>query len=104
MREVCCLKGLTTVRLRYDLLRCLLSFVGADRIFTQPTGTFTSGLPTVWSPAPPPDITTVPTGKFAPAGLSPARSTTSFTALTGPICARPGNLQTLQRLNAKRAS
>ena len=28
----------------------------------QPTGTFTSGLPADWSPAPPPDITTVATG------------------------------------------
>ena len=28
----------------------------------RPTRTFTSGIPTVWSPAPSPDITTVPTG------------------------------------------
>jgi hypothetical protein len=40
--------------------------------------TFTSGLPTVWSPAPSPVITTVPTGQFALAGLSPARTSTSF--------------------------
>jgi hypothetical protein len=32
------------------------------RLFAQPTGTFTSGLPTVWLPAPSPDITTVATG------------------------------------------
>ena len=32
------------------------------------------------SPAPSPDITTVPTGQFALAGPSPARSSTSFTA------------------------
>jgi len=36
--------------------------VGADQICIQPSRTFTSGLPTVWSPAPSPDITTVPTG------------------------------------------
>src|SRR5215472_2340697 len=59
--------------------------VGADRICTRPTRAFTSGLPTVWSPAPPPDITTVPTGKHALTGLSPARSSTSFTA---PLCQR----------------
>ena len=35
----------------------------------------------VWSPIPSPDITTAPTGKLALAGLSPARSSTSFTAL-----------------------
>jgi hypothetical protein len=47
--------------------------VGADQVFTQPTGTFTSGLSTDWSPAPPPDITTVvarqvPLTRFSPAG------------------------------------
>ena len=36
--------------------------VGADQAFTKPTRTFTSGLSTDWSPAPPPDITTVATG------------------------------------------
>src|SRR5262252_1575515 len=56
---------------------------GADQIRIRPTRTFTSGLPTVWSPAPSPDITTVPTGKLALAGLAPARSSTSFTARTG---------------------
>ncbi len=35
---------------------------GSDSAFALPTGTFTSGLPTVWSPAPPPGITTVATG------------------------------------------
>ena len=54
--------------------------VGADRAFTQPTRTFTSGLPTGWSPAPSPDMTTVATGQFPPAGLSPARAATSFAA------------------------
>jgi hypothetical protein len=46
--------------------------VGADQALTQPTRTFTSGLSTDWSPAPPPDITTVATGQVPPAGLSPA--------------------------------
>jgi hypothetical protein len=54
--------------------------VGADRVFTQPTWTFTSGLPTDWSPAPPPDITTVATGQVPPAGLSPASMPTSIAA------------------------
>ena len=58
----------------------LAPLVGADRTYTQPTRTFTSGLPMVWSPAPSPDITTAPTGKLALAGLPPARSSTSFTA------------------------
>ena len=56
--------------------------VGADQTCIRPSRAFTSGLPTVWSPAPSPDITTVPTGQFALAGLSPARSSTSFTALS----------------------
>ena len=54
--------------------------VGADQVFTQPTWTFTSGLPTDWSPAPPPDITTVATGQVPPAGLSPASMPTSIAA------------------------
>jgi hypothetical protein len=44
--------------------------VGADQAFTQPTGTFTSGLPEDWSPAPPPDMTTVATGQVPLAGLT----------------------------------
>src|ERR1700680_4315520 len=69
-----------SLALRPAALLALL--VGADRIHTRPTRTFTSGLPMVWSPAPSPDITTAPTGKLALAGLPPARSSTSFTALT----------------------
>ena len=42
----------------------LASLVGADQRFPQPTETFTSGLPADWSPAPPPNMTTVATGKF----------------------------------------
>ena len=56
--------------------------VGADQTCVQPSRTFTSGLPTVWSPAPSPDITTVPTGQPALAGLSPARPSISFTELS----------------------
>jgi len=41
---------------------------------------FTSGLSTVWSPAPPPDITTVSTGQSPPAGLSPAGMAASVAA------------------------
>jgi len=54
----------------------LALLVGADQVFTQPTRTFTPGLPTDWSPAPPPGITTVATGQAPPAGLSPARTST----------------------------
>ena len=46
--------------------------VGADRAFILPTRTFTSGLPTDWSPAPSPDMTTVASEQFPSAGLSPA--------------------------------
>jgi hypothetical protein len=78
-----CFRGLTTVRLRYDLLLGLPSLSELTGLFIQPTRTFTSELATVWSPAPSSDITTVPTGQSAPAGLAPARPSTSFTALTG---------------------
>jgi hypothetical protein len=57
--------------------------VGADQVFTQPTRTFTSGLPTDWSPAPPPDITAGATGQVPLAGLSPAGTPTSFAAARG---------------------
>jgi len=50
----------------------------------QPTGAFTSGLPTDWSPAPPPDMATVATGQVPPAGLPPARMTTSIAATKHP--------------------
>src|SRR5215467_12820541 len=42
--------------------------------------TFTSGLSTVRSPSPLPDITTVATGQAPPAGLTPAGPTTSVAA------------------------
>ena len=61
---------------------------GADQVVTQPTGTFTSGLSADWSPAPPPDIATVATGRVPPAGLSPARTSTSLAAPSGWIRTR----------------
>ena len=61
---------------------------GADQVVTQPTGTFTSGLSAGWSPAPPPDIATVATGRVPPAGLSPARTSTSLAAPSGWIRTR----------------
>src|SRR5262249_38971295 len=42
--------------------------------------TFTSGLSTVRSPSPLPDITSVATGQFPPPGLTPAGPTTSVAA------------------------
>ena len=48
--------------------------------FSQPAGTFTSGLSTGRSPFPPPDMTTVATGQFPPTGLSPAGTTASIAA------------------------
>ena len=47
---------------------------------TQPTGTFTSGLPAARSPSPQPDMTTVASGQAPPAGLSPARTSASIAA------------------------
>src|SRR5260370_39637269 len=58
----------------------LASLVGADQGCPQPTEAFTSGLSADWSPAPPPDITTVATGPVPPAGFTPARPTTSIAA------------------------
>jgi len=49
-------RGLPTVRFRLQPADLLAPLVGADQARTQPTGTFTSGLPADWSPAPPPDI------------------------------------------------
>ena len=46
--------------------------------------TFTSGLSTARSPSPLPDITTVATGQFPPAGLTPAGPTASVAAQLPP--------------------
>ncbi len=58
----------------------LLASLADPTGLSQPTETFTSGLPTGWSPFPPPDITTVATGQFSPAGLTPARTSASIAA------------------------
>src|SRR6516165_7776485 len=52
--------------------------------------TFTSGLSTVRSPSPLPDMTTVATGQFPPAGLSPTGSTTSVAAPRSGLHHHPG--------------
>src|SRR5947208_8766100 len=65
------ISGLTYGSLSLQPVDLLAPLVGADRASTQPTGTFTSGLSTVWSPAPLPDITTETTGQFSLAGLFP---------------------------------
>jgi hypothetical protein len=63
--------------------------------------TFTSGLSTVRSPSPLPDITTVATGQFPPAGLTPAGQTTSVAAqLPPPHPHRNDVLCTLRRSQA----
>jgi hypothetical protein len=89
--------GLSTPNLSHHPLRVGLTFRGfagspllqpaellaslADPTgLPQPTETFTSGLPTGWSPFPPPDMTTVATGQFPPAGLTPARTSASIAA------------------------
>ena len=46
----------------------------------SPRGFFTTGLSTVWSPAPSPVIATVATGQFPPTGLSPVRMAASIAA------------------------
>src|SRR5262245_5595532 len=58
--------------------------------------TFTSGLSTARSPSPLPDMTTVATGQFPPAGLTPAGPTTSVAAQLPPphltlTCTVPGS-------------
>ena len=49
-----------------ELLAPLTELTG---LFTQPTGTFTSGLSADWSPTPPPGITTVAPEQAPPVGL-----------------------------------
>src|SRR5438874_8578275 len=50
-------RGLPTVRFAYNLPTCSPPCRSRPGL-AQPTGTFTSGLPADWSPAPPPDIST----------------------------------------------
>jgi hypothetical protein len=54
---------------------------GSPSSFAKPTETFTPGLPASRSPFSPPGMTTVATGQFPPAGLSPARTSASIAAL-----------------------
>jgi len=65
------ISGLTYGSLSLRPVDLLAPLVGADQVFPQPTGTFTSGLSPAWSPAPAPDITTETTGQFPLAGLFP---------------------------------
>src|SRR5215472_13146154 len=51
--------------------------------------TFTSGLSTVRSSSPLPDMTTVATGQFPPAGLTPAGPTISVAAQLPPLHSTP---------------
>ena len=53
---------------------------GADRVLRPADGDFYIRASGGWSPAPPPDITTVATGQFPLAGLPPARTPTSLAA------------------------
>ena len=70
--------------------------VGADQVFTQPTRTFTSGLPADWSPALPPDITTGATGQVPLVGLSPTGTSTSIAAAGPQVCSPPRLLPPLR--------
>jgi len=91
-------RDLTTVRFRCDLSICSPPFVGADQVFTQPTGAFTSGLPTDWSPAPSPGMTTGATGQVPLAGLSLARTPTSIAAAGLRFCSPPRLFLPLHKL------
>ena len=61
--------------------RLLAPLDGSDWDTSQPPGTFTSRLPTGWSPFPPLDMTTTSTGPPMSAGLAPAGMAASFAAL-----------------------
>ena len=80
--------GLWISRLDYGSLSLrpadLLALLSELTESPQSTRTFTSGLPTDWSPAPPPDMTTVATGQVPLTGLSPARVPTSIAAAPLP--------------------
>ena len=58
----------------------LASLDGSDHARAWPPETFTPGLPTGRSPFPPPSMTTVATGQFPPAGLTPAGTSGSIAA------------------------
>jgi len=79
---------------RYDLPSCLPPLADPTGPFALPTETFTSGLPTGWSPFPPPGMTTVATGQVPPTGLPPAGMTASVAArkICGLILVRGADL------------
>lgn len=62
----------------------LVSLADPTSLSRGPTETFTLGLSAVWSPFPLPSMTTVSTGQFPRAGLSPAGWTTSIAARRSP--------------------
>src|SRR5262249_9832132 len=72
-----------------DLLASLADLTG---ILSQPTETFTPGLPTSRSPFPSPSMTTMAAGQLPSAGLPPAGTAASIAALgsgTGAVIRRP---------------
>jgi hypothetical protein len=71
------------VRFRYGLPGCSPPLYGSDWN-VQPSGTFTSRLPTDRSPSPLLDMTTTVTGFLLLAGLSPAGMAASFAARSKP--------------------
>src|SRR5260370_15026382 len=72
-------RSFTTVRLRYNLPTCSPPLSELTESL-QPTETFTTGLPASRSLFSLPVIATMATGQAPSAGLSPARSNTSFAA------------------------
>jgi len=72
--------GATSVRSRCGLSTCLPPLADPTGIRSQPTETFTPGLPTSWSPFSSPSMTTMAAGQLPSAGLSPARTAASIAA------------------------
>jgi len=73
--------GATSVRSRCGLSTCLPPLADPTGIRSQPTETFTPGLPTSWSPSSSPSMTTMAAGQLPSAGLPPARTAASIAAL-----------------------
>jgi hypothetical protein len=63
------------------LSTCLPPLADPTGIRSQPTETFTPGLPTSWSPFSSPSMTTMAAGQLPSAGLPPARTAASIAAL-----------------------
>ena len=73
------------------LSTCLPPLADPTGIRSQPTETFTPGLPTSWSPFSSPSMTTMAAGQLPSAGLPPARTAASIAALgsrTGAVIRR----------------